>query len=83
MAADAQIPDRNLKGSDKTLSAAACGALIDMMLEVRVVRLGLDTGKTHFRAAFHTYRIDAQLLETALSLCIGFGGHHVMPYLGV
>jgi len=70
---------RDLKGRHEALSTAACGALIDPMLEIRLVRFGLDTGKTRRRTAFHAHRFDAGLSGIVMPLCTAIRGHRVIP----
>jgi hypothetical protein len=55
-----------LDRSDKALRTPASDALIDVMHEARLVRLGFGAGKAHLRTAFHTLRVFVETVGLAL-----------------
>ena len=56
----------SLNRSNKTLSTAAVGALVDMMHEARLPRFGLGAGKAHFGPALYALWIFLETLSLAL-----------------
>ena len=52
--------DLDLNRSDKALRTPASSALIDVMHEARLVRLGFGAGKAHLRAAFYAHRVNVE-----------------------
>jgi hypothetical protein len=57
---------RRLYRSDEALRTPAFGALIDVMHEARLFRLGFDAGKAHVGAALHAFKVFVETFGSVL-----------------